>query len=352
MRPPPRWIRRTVLAPLVVCLALALVASVPVWVLVTLALSPVVPGRLRPLRVIWLAAVYLLVEAVALLAMFGLWVVSGFGARIRAPAFRRAHYRLCSTGLRVLYRQAAWVLRLTVHSEGTNPDAAPAGRPLVVLCRHAGPGDSFLLAHALINWYSRQPRIVLKESLQWDPLIDVLLNRLPNVFIGPSRDQGDDIEATIADLASGISESDALVLFPEGGNFTPHRRLRAIERLHRLGLHRMARRARAMRNVLPPQPGGVLAALAAAPHADLVLVGHTGVDHMLTIADVWRELPMDKTIVMHWWLQPGSEVPAGADERIEWLYRWWARIDQWIATSRPAAVVPSGLAEGGAVTGV
>ena len=91
------------------------------------------------------------------------------------------------------------------------------------------------------------------------------------------------------------------MIFPEGGNFTPRRRERGIERLRKLGLERMAVRAEAMTNVLAPRPGGVLAALAAAPDADVVLVAHTGLDHMLTVGDVWRELPMDKVLVMRWW---------------------------------------------------
>ena len=61
----------------------------------------------------------------------------------------------------------------------------------------------------------------------------------------------------------------------------------------------------------------------------------TGVDHLLTVADVWRELPMDKRITMQWWLEPSSAVPRDADERVEWLYSWWARIDGWIAENRP-----------------
>ena len=71
------------------------------------------------------------------------------------------------------------------------------------------------------------------------------------------------------------------------------------------------------------------------PDADVMLVAHTGVDHLLTVADVWRELPMDKRITMQWWLEPASAVPRDADERVEWLYSWWARIDGWIAENRP-----------------
>ena len=127
------------------------------------------------------------------------------------------------------------------------------------------------------------------------------------------------------------------MIFPEGGNFTPARRERAIARLHKLGLHQMAGRAERMTNVLAPRPGGFLAALDAAPDADVVMVAHTGLDHLLTVADVWRELPMDKTLVMRWWEVPRSEIPAGRDERIEWLFGWWEQIDAWIEDNRPVS---------------
>ena len=55
----------------------------------------------------------------------------------------------------------------------------------------------------------------------------------------------------------------------------------------------------------------LLAALDAAPEADVVLVAHTGLDHMLTVGDIWRELPMDKRIVMRWWQVPRDGDPGG-----------------------------------------
>ncbi len=100
----------------------------------------------------------------------------------------------------------------------------------------------------------------------------------------------------------------------------------------------MAVRAEAMRNVLAPRPGGVLAALDAAPDAGVIFVAHTGLDRLITVADVWRELPMDKVILMRFWSVPPEEIPAERQERIDWLFEWWSRIDEWVENNRPGAV--------------
>jgi len=78
-------------------------------------------------------------------------------------------------------------------------------------------------------------------------------------------------------------------------------------------------------------------AIDAAPDAGVIFVAHTGLDRMMTIADVWRELPMDKRLVMRFWSVDPEDVPTGEQERIAWLYDWWALIDRWIEENRPAA---------------
>jgi 1-acyl-sn-glycerol-3-phosphate acyltransferase len=337
MRVPPRWVRRVVLAPAVVALAFLTVTTLPLWLLVAAAASPLVPGWLRPLRVLWISVFYLLLNAVALVVMFALWLASGFGWKKRSPPFERAHYQLTGWCLGMLFWQVRWTLRLRITVQGPDPDTAAPGRPELVLCRHAGPGDSFILIHALLNWYRREPRIVLKDTLQWDPAVDVLLNRLPNVFVAPGQQRAADL---VARLAAGLATRDALVLFPEGGNFTPRRRQAAIERLRSRGHAEAAVRAEALRHLLAPRPGGVLAALAAAPGAGVVFVAHTGLERMVTVADVWRELPMDKQITMRFWSVPAERVPPGQDERVEWLYHWWRTIDDWIEANRPLPAQP------------
>jgi 1-acyl-sn-glycerol-3-phosphate acyltransferase len=333
---PPGWVRRLVFAPLVVLLAVGLLTTLPVWLILGVALSPLMRGHLRVPRLVWLAIVYVVWDAAALVSLAALWLASGFGRRIRSPRFQRAHYVLTGRFLDVLFWVARWSLHLDIDVVGTDPDTAVPGCPEIVVSRHAGPGDSFILIHALVNWFAREPRIVLKATLQWDPAVDVLLNRLPNRFISPGHTRTASLTEEISELATGLDDNDAFVIFPEGGNFSPRRRVRAIAGLRARGLRDLAVRAENLRHVLPPKPGGLLTAIDAAPDAGVIFVAHTGLDRMITIRDVWRELPMDKCLIMRFWSVPPEEVPGTEEDRIAWLYDWWARIDAWIEENRPA----------------
>lgn len=344
---PPTWIRRIVLAPLVIVAAVVMLALTPVWLILALALTSLVPGRFRLPRVLWLVTVYLLWDAMLVVAMFALWIGSGLGYALRRPGFVDAHYRLGGWALRLLFWIFGGVLRLTITTTGSDAGDSAAdraafdrlftpGEPLVVASRHGGPGDSFILIHTLLNEAARQPRIVLKYTLQWDPAIDILLHRVPSRFIVPSgfgRAQsggGLRVEEALADLATGLGPDDAFVIFPEGGNVSAARRLSRIQRLRDAGREAMAERAEALQHVMAPQPGGMHAALDAAPDADVVFIAHTGLDRLVTLRDIWRELPMDKGITMRAWRVPRADVPENLDERAGWLFDWFARIDAWI----------------------
>jgi 1-acyl-sn-glycerol-3-phosphate acyltransferase len=331
----PRWVRRVTIAPAVVLLTGLLVLYSPLILVVMLALSPVIPGRWRPLRFAWFALLYLVIEAGLLIVLFGLWVATGFGWRVTAPWSQRVHYALLGWALRVLESEAARVLNVRIVSTGADPDAF-RDTPLLVLARHAGAGDSFLIADLLINWYAREPRIVLKALLQWDPAIDVVLNRLPTVFVDTKP--GVDRLALVSALAANLDGNDAFTIFPEGGNFTPGRRSGRIDWLRRHGRTRFAAQAEDLRNVLAPRQAGTAAALAAAPEADVAIVAHTGLEHLTSIKALWRYLPMDTEIRVHWWRIPAAEAPRHPDEVGDWLFGWWGLVDDWIQANRPEIV--------------
>ena len=336
LRLPPRWVRRPV--SLLVVLGLAFAATLlPLLLLAAVALSVVLPGRWRVLRLLGFALVYLLVETVGLLVALVLWLATGLGWWLRAEWSVRAHYAVLRRLLEVVVGSARLLFGLRVVDDevGWSPldDGVPgSANAMLVLPRHAGPGDSLLLVHTLLGRdHDRRPRIVLKDLLQLDPLLDVYLNRLPNAFLTAGAG---DSTARVGRLAEGLGDEDALLLFPEGGNFSPDRRRRAIDRLRMKGMLSQAAAAERLRHLLPPRPGGVAAALAAAPYADVVLVAHTGLEHLSTAADLWDGLPMDSTVRMRWWFVPAAEVPRGTDVE-RWLYERWAELDDWIAAGQP-----------------
>ena len=54
-----------------------------------------------------------------------------------------------------------------------------------------------------MHWYDREPRVVLKDTLAWDPVIDVLLRRIPARFITPQPGKGAGDGARAADRGAG-----------------------------------------------------------------------------------------------------------------------------------------------------
>jgi 1-acyl-sn-glycerol-3-phosphate acyltransferase len=351
---PPRVLRRLVFAPLVLVFTIGAIVVSPLLFLIGLIATPSRTGRRRTLRLIWFGLSWLVMESLALLACLGLWIASGFGGRLRSEASMDRHYALVRWFLSTLFNRAVAVfqLRVEVDEPPATPEeqAARLARPVIVLSRHAGPGDSFLLVHQLLATYRRRPRIVMKAALQFDPSIDVVINRLPHAFVHPHRtvpaqvpspssakDEAADAPVIheIRRLAAGLDNSGALVIFPEGGNFTPNRWRRGIRRLEEARRFREAERARQMANLLPPRSGGAFAAIDAAPTADVIFVAHTGLDDLITVGDVWRALPMEQVILAKWWRVPAPEVPRERDEVVRWLYDWWERIDAWIDENRP-----------------
>lgn len=349
---PPLWFRRVVLGPAVLLITMLLVTSLPLAVIAAAFASRWLPGRWRPLRLLWLLLVYLLLESATLLALFGLWVASGFGRRVRRERWQAAHYTLMRWYLAVLLRTAE--RRFNLHFDvdldearrSGEPLRLPAGTtrpPLLVFARHAGPGDSFLLVHGLLQLGYR-PRIVLKGTLRWAPTIDVVLHRVPSFFVvsGASRGSG---TGAVAALAEGMQAGDALVLFPEGRNFTHDRRSTSITKLEELGDHAAAEEARELRHVLSPRTGGALAALEHAPDAEVAFVAHTGLEDLSGIVDLWRGLPMDAAIRVKAWRVPRAEIPIVREARAAWLAWWWRRIDAWIVERAGASAAPDRVVE-------
>jgi 1-acyl-sn-glycerol-3-phosphate acyltransferase len=332
MRPPPRPVRRLVVNPILL-LAEVVLAAVLVPVIGIAELVAPLTWLRRVLRVARFALAYLRLDAWLVLAGAGLWLRHPLHRGTTAPArWTEENCRLLRRALRQLLAVAESTVGFRLE---VDPDRSPetsAGRPLLVVARHAGPGDSFALVWLVLDRLRRTPRVVLKDVLLWDPGLDVALTRLAGCFLSSRSGAGDDNTDRVAALTASLGPGDALLLFPEGGNWTTRRHRSAVRRLLRTGRGRAARRAAARPCVLPPRPAGTAAVLDARPDAEVVVVAHAGLDRLTDHARVWRSLPFDATLMrVHWWAVPREDVPHDSDQVPGWPDEQWDRVARWVA---------------------
>ena len=326
--PPPLVVRRLLLDPIVLVLCVVLVLLSPLLLLTTLVADVVWRGGLGLTRLAAFCVVYLAAEAAMIVALFVLWIASGFGlARLEGT-----HYALVRCWLRAISAAAISLLGLRI--EILDPPLPRPG-PLLVFGRHAGSGNSLMMIRTLMLPFRRKPRVVMLAFLQWDPVIDVVGHRLPSLFIEHDPEKSHHFVEAIGELAEGMGDGDALVLYPEGHDFTERLRLRVIASLRRRGHHRAADRAESWEFVLPPRHKGPLAAIQAAPDADVVLVAHTALEELGSFRQLHNRLPLERPIRARYWRVPAAEVPHDKDALIAWLYNWWQTIDDWIDEHAP-----------------
>lgn len=327
---PPSAIRRplTVTTWLIVS-ALAVLAS-PVLLPIAIVVSRLT-GRRQPLIAARLTLTYFAYELATLLACGALWLGAGAGWLVGSTRFQRLHWRLLEWFIAGLAGAGRDALDIDVRADPT-ADATRAldsDRPLIVFSRHAGPGDTIFIIDELMSRYGRRPSVVFKEAVALDPCVDLLGHRLPHAMLDTA--DRDECQARIKQVTEELGPRGALLIFPEGGNFTPARRRSALESLRRKGRRRSSERAEEMRHVLPPQPTGSLAALDARDHAEVVFAAHTGLGLAAYPGQWFRDMPIGRTLHTRMWAVSSDQVPSDPDEQLDWLYGWWKRIDEWIA---------------------
>jgi 1-acyl-sn-glycerol-3-phosphate acyltransferase len=330
---PPRSVRRLVLDPLMVLLAVVALALLIPLAICTIAVDVVLRRPFPTTRLLLVGATHVVMEAVGVVCLTGLWLTCAVHGGVRSAYGQEAHHRFLRWWLTSVTGITAALIGIRVLIEDRRP---PHPGPVLVFSRHAGPWDSFLLAHALARDYRRRPRVVMKAAMQWSPVVDLTGNRLPGRFIQPHGPDAKHAIGVIEELARGLGAHDAMVLFPEGGNFTARRRLAAIDRLVAEGHTHDAEEAKRLRNLVAPRPGGVLAAIRGAPDADVVFVAHTGLEPLDSLPKLWRQVPLRRALRGRYWRLPPSEIPTDDAAKIEWLFSWWATIDAWIEAHREA----------------
>jgi 1-acyl-sn-glycerol-3-phosphate acyltransferase len=303
-------------------------AAAPVWLPLAMLVDLARRSHGIALRSAALVTAYLSCEVVGILASGGLWVWK----RIRPVDDERwtdLHFRLEAWWGTTLFRAAVrfFGLRLEVESD------ADLGRgPYLLLLRHSSTADT-LLASALVSWpHGLRLRYVLKRELLWDPCLDIVGHRVPNVFVDRFSDDSPLETRRVQELAKDLGSCDGVLIYPEGTRFSEAKRRRVIEHFQERNDAKMLEYVNSLSSVLPPRTGGTLGLLEAAPQADVVVCAHTGFEGAASLAQIGNGVLLHRVIRVEFRRIPRDEIPSEREARIAWLRGEWQRVETWVAS--------------------
>ncbi|MFB7512731.1 hypothetical protein [Streptomyces sp. NPDC056144] len=253
---------------------------------------------------------------------------SGLGARLFGDGFRRAG------------------MSLDVPEDLPRP---AEDRPVVVLLRHAGTLNSHLLFHLATGVLGRRPVCPGRLRALTDPAVGLLVRPTEaRQFYWNEAGRKRALQY-VAESAATLTAAQALAVFPEGTNITARRRARALAELRTRGMHARAEWAAGLRHVLPPQHAGVVTALRKAVDADVLVVGHQGLEDLVGWA--YRTCCPPRVpgrVRVHWWHTPAADVPRTPARIAEWIDAQWERMDAWLDAPLPAGLLRPDLPGAGA----
>lgn len=312
-----RWRRRLVTCPLTLLLFIVWWAASPVMYVAGAVIDLFRPGHWTTVRGVAFIAWWLLCEA------FGIVFLSLAGA-FRLPGYEARIYRVQSRWMELMLRGfcTSWSVDLSI--EGA--ELARTG-PAHVLCRHASLIDTVFVGNLLANPHGLHLRYVFKKELLNDPTIDIYGNYVPNLFVDRhAADPAAEI-AAIGQLGENCGPLDGVVLYPEGTLFTQRRLAHVLSRLKERNDPLYAQ-ASALRHVLPPHLGGALALLET--NTDMIFFAHAGLDGAPYIKDYMAGRVTGRKVRAKIWRVPADEIPTDRQDRIDWLYDQWTKMDRWI----------------------
>lgn len=324
--------RRLLSVPGYLLAALLWLGTSPLWLPLAFLVDVASPGRRVLLRSAVVVTVYLGCEVAGMAAAAGLWAWRR-ACGVDPERWADLHFRLQAWWGSMLFGATVRAFGLRLEVEG---DADLGRGPYLLLLRHASTGDT-LLASALVSRpHGLRLRYVLKQELLWDPCLDIVGNRLPNVFVDRFSDDSAREVRRVQELARDLGPRDGILIYPEGTRFSQTKRRRVLERLERSGDAKMLEYARSLRRVLPPRAGGTLGLLEVAPQADVVICVHTGFEGAASLAQIWRGALLRRVIRVRFRRIPRDAIPTDRAARLDWLLEEWRRLDAWIVDQQPA----------------
>jgi 1-acyl-sn-glycerol-3-phosphate acyltransferase len=261
-----------------------------------------------------------------IVASGGLWVWKRI-LPVDAERWADVHFRLEAWWGTTIFRAVVSLFGLRLEVEN---DADLGRGPYLLLLRHASTADTLLSSALVSRPHGLRLRYVLKQELLWDPCLDIVGHRIPNVFVDRFSDESEHEVRRVQALAQGLGPRDGILIYPEGSRFSKAKRERVLERYLESGDAKLLEYARSLAFVLPPRLGGTLGLLEGAPEVDVIVCAHTGFEGAASLVEIWKGALLHKVIQVEFRRIPRNQIPTERDARIAWIRDEWQRVDSWV----------------------
>jgi len=353
-----KWWRRTISMSMILCVFVILTALFPLLAMVALGFDIALyskRGGLNYVRVLSFFEVYLIIEFIAILSNFILYLIYMVSLIVDFDKDQKRWFKWCYWyqswwGGTMLFGWLAATLGLEPHIELVgNKDikgfeakftAESKKRlaeglgigPKIVFLRHASFADT-LVPQGIFSYYFNM-RYIVKKELLWDPALDISGSRTPNFFL--FRDAGtagmdvemDAIKSMVSDFKPKVPS--VTCIWPEGTRFTKSKREKVLESFKKKGDTRSYDFASKLKHTLMPRVGGALTLLDSNPCGDIVFCTHYGLEASSNFAQMMKGELCNRKVHIRFEQVKFNDIPKSKQERIDWLLSKWVEIDRWI----------------------
>ena len=333
-----RWSRRAVTYSFVYLSLVLLVLTLPIWLPAALMLDAVRRTSWSATRAFLFAGLYLIAQAWTLMGCFFIWLFSGVWAG-------RGRQRLVDGMFWIEFAWGRFLGGGSMTIWGMRPeiefDYEFTDRPVILFVRHASLVDTLLPLLYVCAPLNMKLRYVMKRELEWDPCLDLAVNRMPHLFVQRGSDDVEKEIRAIGKLVENVGPREGVIIFPEGTRYSDEKKARILKKLEDAGQEELLQWAKSYQRVLPPRMGGPLALLEHNPGADVVFCAHTGLEKASSFRESFNGGFVGAVVHIRFWGVAYESIPAGAEARQRWLLEEWKKVDDFIVSHSGAEARPA-----------